>query len=423
MTKAARLLAALLLVSGPLLVGAGPADAAGRPSAPRTVRAEAGNGAVTVSWRPPARRGGSAVQKYAIQQQGSSGAWTTVKTVGKRARSWQVGDLRNGVSYAFRVRARNKARWSKPGPVVTAVPRTVPGAPGAPEADLYASALGVYWRTPPANGAPIDRYRVEVSADGAVWTTVAEVPRPGTAAEPVMVTGLAPGSRYWLRVAAHNAAGYGGTAGTGPYTARRPPGPPTNVTALAGDATVALTWLASEVDEPGETASGHYRVEQSTDGGATWSLAAETDDTEVVLAGLANEVEHLFRVSARSTTVRIGYGAPSAPVATTPHGPDPVYTLSVDPPELQLAEEGPDGELVVSLGAAAEEDVVLAVTSSAPLSVGVPATVTVPAGQASVAVPLTALPDDDASDAVVTVTVTFGEQVVEAVVTVLDDDV
>lgn len=320
MTMLARLLAMLLLLIGLGLLGAEHASAAAKPSAPRAVIAVAGNGSATVSWKAPARRGGSVIRKYGIQRRsGSDAAWTTVATVRGTKLSWQATGLRNGTSYELRVRALGK-RWGRPSGAVRVTPRTVPDAPGAPEADSYAGALGVYWKAPSGNGAAIDFYRVETSTNGSSWTPAVDAPAAGTSAQPVMLTGLVPGARYWVRVRAHNAAGFGDLAGTGPYTARTPPGAPTGLTATPGSGSVALAWTPSPVDAPGETAAGLYRVEQSVDGGASWTLAGETTDPAFDADGLTNGVAHLFRVSARSTTVRIGFGPASGTVAATPTG-------------------------------------------------------------------------------------------------------
>ncbi|MBM7519979.1 fibronectin type III domain-containing protein [Nocardioides nitrophenolicus] len=419
MTMLPRLLALLVLLTGAALVGATPAEAVPRPSPPRAVAASAGDGTATLTWKAPRR--GSAIRRYGVQRRDDAG-WTTVATVGAKRLVWRAHGLDNGTSYEFRVRALGKARWGKPSAGVEVTPRTVPDAPGAPEADSYASALGLYWKAPASNGAAIDAYRVETSTNGTTWALAVTTARAGTAASPVLLSGLVPGARYWLRVRAHNAAGYGDLAGTGPYTVRTPPGAPTGLSATPGDAQVALTWSAPPGGGPGETPAGLYRVEQSADDGATWSVSGETDDLSYVVTGLTNDAAYLFRVSARSTIVRVGYGPAGATVTATPEGPPLPPALGVSTPALTVVEGG-TATFVVELSAPAPVPVVVELASADPGAASVPAPVMIPAGQTSAPVQVAGVGDADVADETVLITATLGTQQVTVTATVTDDDV
>lgn len=310
-----RVLAAVLLAT--VLVHSAPVEAATRPSAPRAVKATPLNQAVKVTWAAPSSSGTSRINAYAVQRRNkTTSPWVTVKYTGATARAWTETGLVNGYPYYYRVMARNGSGWGPASSQVVARPRTVPAAPRAPEADAYNAALGAYWQVPSTNGgAAIDHYQVQWSVDGATWTGSVISPTLATRELPRLVP-LTPGTRYWLRVRAHNAAGYGPTTGFGPYLVRTAPGPVVDLSATPGFGQVGLTWTPP-APTSSSTAVASYRVESSADG-ITWTTHPETTATSAVVTGLTGGVAYQFRVSAKSVVDNIGYGpatliAPDAP--------------------------------------------------------------------------------------------------------------
>jgi large repetitive protein len=84
-----------------------------RPGAPGGLRARAGAGRVTLSWRVPASNG-SAVTDYVIQRTTGT-RWSTVRDGVSTARSYTVTRLTNRRQYRFRVAAKNvlgQGAWS-----------------------------------------------------------------------------------------------------------------------------------------------------------------------------------------------------------------------------------------------------------------------------------------------------------------------
>lgn len=350
----ARLLAAVLFFT--LVVEVQVAEAATRPSAPRSVKATPGNGSVKITWRAPASNGGARIDRYAVQQRNSTSApWVTVKYPSAAARSWTRTGLTNGARYYFRVLAHNRRGNSRPSAAVSARPRTVPTAPRRLEADVYEEELGSFWQIPfSTGGAPVDYYRVEISLDGATWTGGRNVPTAATRLEPEKFTGLTPGERYWLRVRAHNAAGFSVGTSSGPYRAYTVPNPVTELGWVVSSGQVALTWTAPTFTDaedfpevpPGVPVATQYRIEKSTDGGATWTTAGTTRNTSYTATGLVNGTEHLLRVSAGTGFANLPFSEPATTTALTPTGPptvplnvgytwDPIsqdYVLRWDPP-------------------------------------------------------------------------------------------
>jgi len=91
------------------------------PTAPRSVHAVAGHASATLSWLAPWRTGGAPITGYVATSHPASRTCKATRT--KRV----VTGLRNGTSYTFTVKARNKAGYSansKPSNKVT--PKAVP---------------------------------------------------------------------------------------------------------------------------------------------------------------------------------------------------------------------------------------------------------------------------------------------------------
>jgi hypothetical protein len=93
---------------------------------------------------------------------------------------------------------------------------------------------------------------------------------------------------------------------------------PTNVIAVAGNAQVTLAWTTSTWNGGVYNITG-YQIQQSTDGGSTWSTAvADTGstDTAKTITGLTNGNKYLFRVGAINTAGTGAYSANS--ISVTP---------------------------------------------------------------------------------------------------------
>ena len=90
------------------------------------------------------------------------------------------------------------------------------------------------------------------------------------------------------------------------------PDPPTDLTAVAGNGSVALSWMASASDG----GSAILRYEVSKDGGVTWETASKS--TEHTFVGLTNRTEYTFKVRAVNAA---GYSN-TATVLATPQNPN-----------------------------------------------------------------------------------------------------
>jgi len=181
---------------------------------PRTTASAAGKPAVTpgvasvkLTWTIPTSNGGAAITSYVVQKSTNGSTWVTVTSAAPLTRTFTVTGLVNGTKYYFRVAAKNTAGVGAYSVANTAVPRTVPTAPGKPVVTTAKTSVKLTWTAPKSTGGSvITGYVVQKSLDGVHWTTV-------TTAAPLTrvytATGLITKKAYRFRVAAKNVAGTG----------------------------------------------------------------------------------------------------------------------------------------------------------------------------------------------------------------------
>ena len=275
------------------------------PGAPTAVNATAGNASATISWTAPASNGGASISGYTVVA--SPGGIS--RSVGNVTTMAFTG-LQNGTAYTFQVRATNAAgdgSLSDPSNQVTPS-GAVPTAPRSPTAVAGNQSARVTWQAPLSDGgSSIQRYTVTsvpggftAQVDGSTLTAI--------------VTGLTNGTSYRFSVVATNGAGDSPPSVlSNAVTPRNVPGPPTNVTATAGNASATVRWTAPT--SPGGSSITNYVVTASP-GGATKTVGNVLQTT---MSGLTNGTTYTFTVVARNGA---GNSLPSAPSnAVTPIGP------------------------------------------------------------------------------------------------------
>lgn len=204
----------------------------------------------------------------------------------------------------------------------------VPGVPTAVTGEPSNQAVRLSWLPPVWQGtSAITDYVIQYSADsGTSWTTFPHAASPNLS---ILVTGLTNGTGYIFRVAAVNAIGQGDfSAPSGVITpAALPPQAPTQVGAVRGNTTAAVSWVApvSDVTAP----ITEYRVQYSINGGATWTrfnTLTPITGTAVTVTGLSNGLPHIFRVRAVNQFGLGAWSLPSAPVTPLAPASAPVLT-------------------------------------------------------------------------------------------------
>ena len=343
------------------------------PTAPQNLTVTVGNQMVTLAWMAPANDGGASITDYEYQM--DSGDWMSAGLVLTK----DVTDLRNGQSYAFRVRAVNSAGKGEPSASMSGIPAAqVPTAPRNLTATAGDMMVTLSWTAPASDGGDsIIRYEYNVDGSG-TWTSTGQQTT-------ATVTGLINGQLYNFGVRAVNDAGNGATASV----AQRPVGTPVpdvtvkSVTsdtsvAEAGGLTVTVTMnvpagTKGADDKVAPIASKMVYVTFHTDDASILARdAAEAEDTTLLgtsSAGMytwtkipqtekASEVKRTFRVAIGQDLdaedekfqigVRINDPAPKrSKVVTIDDAEEQKFVLSLDSTEKakNTIKEGGSGTL------------------------------------------------------------------------------
>lgn len=160
----------------------------------------------------------------------------------------------------------------------------VPDAPGTPQVGrtVLSQTVVLSWPTPPANGAPIDRYQVDYAGGSQTC-----------AASPCRIIGLTNGRDYTFRVRAHNAVGFSKPSPASPVaTPDKLPAAVANLrTSNPQDGRLTVSWTPVS---NGGTAPKTFRVSWSGGGAATVPGTARS----VVAGPLVNNNVYSFTVVA-----------------------------------------------------------------------------------------------------------------------------
>ena len=207
------------------------------------------------------------------------------------------------------------------------LPALTLGAPAGVVAVPGTDEASVSWSAPPDGGSPITGYTVESSREGRTAVV-------GGQTLNATVTGLTNGTAYTFAVTAENAVGQSDpSTASQAVTPQGPPGPPTGVVAVPGNATAIVFWEAPDSD--GGSPLTQYQVASDPAG---HSAAVDGSTLQAAFGGLANGVGYGFVVTAFNA---FGTGPPSA---TSP----PVVPKGPPGPPLAVAATPGDGQAVIT---------------------------------------------------------------------------
>ena len=310
--------------------------AAGVPGAPTGLTAAADGGtAIRLSWSAPVTAGSSAITGYRIEVSSNGGStWTDlVANTQSTATTYRHTGLLPGTTRHYRVSAINGQGTGPASNVAQATTVRAAGVPGAPTGLTAAAdgstAIRLSWSAPvTAGSSAITGYRIEVSSNGgSTWTDL--VANTGSAATSYRHAGLLANTTRHYRVSAINARGAGPPSNvaqaTTTTTGTGVPGAPTGLTATPdGSTAIRLSWTVP--GSTGGSAITGYRIEVSSNGGATWAILVSNTGstaTSYLHTGLSPGTTRHYRASAinaRGTgpvsnvaSATIGTGRPSAP--------------------------------------------------------------------------------------------------------------
>jgi hypothetical protein len=223
-----------------------------------------------------------------------------------------------GTSYAADV-APN-AGW-----VTVASTRAWPNKPGAPTASAAPASIDLSWAAPSASLWPVSDYVVQYSLASPVsWKTFAD---GVSTARMARVTGLVPGKKYIVRVAAKNRLGTGlytsASASRTALAAGVLPTAPGRPTGTSGNRRVTVQW--SLPAKAGSKPITDYELDVSTNNGVSYTRFADGVSTvrNAVVTGLTPASVIKVRVRAKSFAGVGPWSVASLPLRpfTTPMAP------------------------------------------------------------------------------------------------------
>ncbi|NDA77788.1 MAG: fibronectin type III domain-containing protein, partial [Actinobacteria bacterium] len=283
------------------------------------VTATAGDTSVSLSWTAPTNVPSTSIIGYRIERATATGStWTVVASnTASSLTSYTVTGLVNGTEYRFRVSALISAGAGAATSPVNATPFGVASSPSGLMAAAGDSQITLTWNAPASDGGrPVTSYVIEKSIDGGATFSVDST--VATSSLTAVIGGLTNGTAYVFRVLATNLAGNSGPSATTasiPFTA---PSAPINLQATSGTNEVTLAW-----SPPSSTGGANligYRIERSTNGGASWTTVVAntgTTATAFTVGNLTAGAVQTFRVAAVTTG---GYGTFSSNVNATAAG-------------------------------------------------------------------------------------------------------
>ncbi|XP_060132103.1 immunoglobulin superfamily member 22 isoform X1 [Zootoca vivipara] len=187
-----------------------PIDPPGQASQPQVT--DVTKDAITITWSPPAKDGGSPVMGYVVERRKKgSNLWVPVSKELIQDTKCKVDGLLEDTEYEFRVIAVNRAGPGQPSSASNSVVARDPIKPPGLVKDLHVadssnSSISLAWQQP-EEGDPPSGYILEMRAeDTKEWSKCTKIPISGTN---YTVGGLQERQKYFFRIRAVNEAGVG----------------------------------------------------------------------------------------------------------------------------------------------------------------------------------------------------------------------
>lgn len=301
---------------------------------------------------PDGRYAGQA-RDYEIEYSTDGETWKRINDGFSYTANLPMSNLFSATDYYFRVRANNGgndiayskgADWSEVLMVRTPDP-TAPSAPTNLEvSNVTKSGAQLRWTPPATNGgANIFNFKVETSRDnGQTWQLVKKSKDRDINSTSVNLTvaGMAPGTRYLVRISAQNRWGFSEFLQGSITTLDGLATAPLNLTATdITSSTLTLQWDVPQSN--GGKNITDYQVEVSGNGGNTWTKIAHdpANANAFSVNNLIRAKRYLFRVAA---ITELGVGNVSSVLAVTtaataPAAPTGLVVSSVTTSSASLA--------------------------------------------------------------------------------------
>jgi len=294
----------------------------GNPTHPRSVNAEAGNEIVNLTWEEPEEDGGSPVTGYSILRKEMGSAIEMIAPLHPTT-TYSDTDVINGVTYQYFITAWNLLGESNRTEPVSATPMTIPDPLTNLSVFNGSGYVILTWDLPADDGgSPLISLRLYRNTDSTGSELIDEID-PGVFY--YNDTSVENGVRYYYGMSAVNEVGV--SVGSNVVEAS-PMGlttTPRNLTAVAGDGSILLSWDEPENNRGSPVIRYHIHVESISYEDA---LLTTTENESYNHTDLENGIEYIYHIMAENA---IGLSDPSDKVKATPLGPpsEPVNLIAV----------------------------------------------------------------------------------------------
>jgi len=148
----------------------------GRPTNPRSLKAIAGPGFVTMEWMPPSDMGYTPLTGYKLYRRAGDGFFILLAELTRDEEFYIDEDITLGVSYFYRVTALNEMGESRPSPEIAFYPVNPPSPPGNLMAFSTEDLVELSWSIPVEDGGlPIAVYHIYRGPDSLNMSHLAAV--------------------------------------------------------------------------------------------------------------------------------------------------------------------------------------------------------------------------------------------------------
>ena len=275
--------------ASPWYVSATPQPPPPPPATPSSVTVTRADGTLTATW--PAVDGATS---YHITYSSDGGASWQLAAYNHPDNTITISNATNSSTYIVGVRARNSgggSGWRNSPPAAPYTPTTPPATPTSVTVTRADGSLTATW--PTVNGAT--SYHITYTSDnGASWS-LAALNHPSNS---ITIDSVTNSSTYIVGVRARNSAGDSGWRNSppaAPYTPTTPPATPSSVTVTRADGSLTASW-------PAVAGATSYHITYSSDGGASWSLAAFSHPSNsITIDGVTNSATYIVGVRARNS--------------------------------------------------------------------------------------------------------------------------
>jgi len=303
------------------------------PPAPTNLRAEVGDGQITLRWNNP---NDSRISVYSHREKEVGGNWspnwTDIPMSNANTTSFVSTGLTNDDTYHFEVRARRGTVTYGAESSVTGTPRPdPPPAPKGLSADPGNAQVTLNWTDP--MDPDIRVYEIRQKAGNAAWTAWADISGSDKDTITHIVSSLDNDTRYRFEIRAVRGAVTSGDAAGVTVTPKAPPPAPRNLRATPAAGQIVVDWT-----NPNDSTITKYEFRQSTDGGTNWNpdwgaiSGSGSATTSLTRTGLTDGTYHDIEVRAVRGSANAGTAAAigAEPLSTGPAAPAALRATAAD---------------------------------------------------------------------------------------------